>query len=78
MSAYQKPSQKSPFWDSLYIIALTAAATVKDKNHCLEAGMNTFMSKPIKIKELAMALKTAQEETALKRLNSISHSPASG
>ncbi len=61
-----------------YLIALTAAATVKDKNLCLEAGMNAFLSKPIKIKDLAMALNTAQEETALKRLKSISHSPASG
>ncbi len=50
-----------------YIIALTAAATVKDKNNCLESGMNTFLTKPIKIQELAEALKVAQDSMIAKR-----------
>jgi CheY-like chemotaxis protein len=42
-----------------YIIALTAGAMLEDKSECLAAGMNYFMTKPINIPELKVALEKA-------------------
>ncbi|MBW4699129.1 MAG: response regulator [Aphanocapsa lilacina HA4352-LM1] len=38
------------------IIALTAGATLQDEQACLRAGMDGFISKPIRIGELRRAL----------------------
>ncbi|MDJ0708254.1 MAG: response regulator [Leptolyngbyaceae cyanobacterium MO_188.B28] len=42
------------------IIALTANAMKGDRERCLAAGMNNYISKPIKIEELVSVLKQAQ------------------
>ena len=42
-----------------YIVAMTASAMVEDKISCVEAGMNYFVSKPISIQELTIALEKA-------------------
>jgi CheY-like chemotaxis protein len=39
-----------------YIIAMTAAAMQVDKEKCLEAGMNDFVSKPARVEDLIEAL----------------------
>jgi CheY-like chemotaxis protein len=39
-----------------YIIAMTAAAMQLDKEKCLEAGMNDFVSKPARVDDLVAAL----------------------
>jgi CheY-like chemotaxis protein len=39
-----------------YIIAMTAGAMAEDKVACINAGMNSFVSKPISIQELVTAL----------------------
>ncbi|MGB3207691.1 MAG: response regulator, partial [Crinalium sp.] len=38
------------------IIAMTASAREADKQACLEAGMDDYVSKPIKIEELVNVL----------------------
>jgi two-component system sensor histidine kinase/response regulator len=38
------------------IIALTASATIEDREHCFEVGMNDFISKPIRSEQLARCL----------------------
>ena len=39
------------------IIAMTANAMVEDKEECLSAGMNDYVSKPINMEELVRVLK---------------------
>ena len=48
-----------------YIIAVTANAMAGDRERCLEAGMNDYISKPIRKPELVDALKRHLSETAL-------------
>jgi PAS domain S-box-containing protein len=47
------PQQKQP-----YIIAMTANAMLGDRETCLKAGMNAYLSKPIRMKELSEAIRT--------------------
>ena len=48
--------------DSLPIIALTAAATTEDRQRCFDAGMNGYLTKPVSLTELTMALARYREE----------------
>ncbi|WGW01818.1 response regulator [Vibrio sp. YMD68] len=51
------------FNKAIPIIALTAHAMEKDKQDCLEAGMNMFVSKPIRRQEILQALYEVAQDT---------------
>jgi len=47
------------------IIALTADAMKEDKDRCLAIGMNAFVSKPFRLKEIEFVLKTYLKNTLI-------------
>ncbi len=44
--------RKSPIWHSVPVIAVTAMAMAGDRDRCLEAGANDYISKPLDLKGL--------------------------
>lgn len=44
-----------------YIVAMTANAMSEDRKRCLDAGMDDYISKPLSIQELAMALERGEK-----------------
>ncbi|MGF1452741.1 MAG: PAS domain-containing protein [Opitutales bacterium] len=49
-----------------YIIALTAEVLESDRDRAEESGMDDFVSKPVSLKDLQVALRLAEAETALR------------
>ncbi len=45
-----------------YIIAVTAFATIYDREICINAGMNDYLTKPVNIKDLETAIQSAMLE----------------
>jgi len=44
-----------------YVIAQTANANTESRQRCLDAGMNSFLPKPVILEELARQLKQAKK-----------------
>jgi CheY-like chemotaxis protein len=47
-----------------HIIAMTAAATQEDRNNCIAAGMDDFVTKPASLERIAEALRRLPEDPA--------------
>jgi len=59
--------RRIPILVDVPIVALTALAMTGDRDRCLEAGANDYMTKPVKLKQLAT---TIQQFLTLKKANS--------
>ena len=59
LEATRRIRQSPERFGAPYIAAMTAAAMSEDQERCLEAGMNNYLAKPIKLEHLAALLKQA-------------------
>jgi PAS domain S-box-containing protein len=59
----------------LPIIAMTANAMESDRERCLQAGMNDYISKPIKASELQQLLQTVGLPAAAAEPSTVAHKP---
>ena len=60
LNATRRICQKWPSGSRPRIIAMTANAMLGDREQCLEAGMDDYISKPIRVEELIRALSKCQ------------------
>jgi CheY-like chemotaxis protein/HPt (histidine-containing phosphotransfer) domain-containing protein len=62
LEATRQIRQRRKLHEGPYIIAMTANAMESDRAACLEAGMNDYLSKPIRVNQLMAALSRGAEE----------------
>ncbi|MEM0979112.1 MAG: response regulator [Cyanobacteria bacterium P01_H01_bin.58] len=77
VTATQKICQQWRVTERPYIVALTASAMVSDREHFLAAGMNDYVSKPIRLEKLVAVLKQVPPLNPQKSTESPSSSQAS-
>jgi CheY-like chemotaxis protein len=56
MEATRRIHQRYPAGERPWIIAMTANAMVEDREACLAAGMDDYLSKPVKMEALENAI----------------------
>ena len=54
---------------STYIVAMTANAMQGDRERCLESGMDDYISKPVRLEELRLAIERGQGANRQPRIN---------
>jgi len=67
--ATQKIRQSDTDYQDIHIIAMTANAMIGDKEKCLSAGMNEYLTKPIKVDALEHCLLAALQLRPVEELN---------
>ena len=59
LEATRRILERWPEGERPWIVAMTAEAISGDRDRCLEAGMNDYITKPIRVDELVAAIKRA-------------------
>lgn len=70
LEATRRIRSRPPTSPQPYIIAVTANATVQDRKRCLDSGMDDYISKPYRLRDLKRALQRyATRDTSTGRLD---------
>ena len=75
ISATQAIRQEWATPDQPYIIAVTAYAMTGDRERCLNAGMQDYLTKPLRIQNLQTALQQGENSLSLKQVPLQQESP---
>src|SRR5439155_15295667 len=65
LEATRRILQRWPEGERPWIVAMTAEAMSGDRERCLEAGMNDYLTKPIRPEELVTAIRRTPNRTAV-------------
>ena len=67
LEATRRILERWPEGERPWIVAMTAEAMSGDRERCLEAGMNDYLTKPIRVDELVAAIKRTPRRAGASR-----------